>query len=317
MMEMSIGLSRSAELVYRTMLGRLRWQRPDLAQALGWSPDEVRRVVDNLHSDGLVTESADEEGAVRAIEPCLALPALAARHCRTSGDGLIPTTEVLERFVAAHERSIDRCRDRVEPGGLDEIGGCVERLVARATREVSLLVPAYTAGSFEFAKEIIEMLLRNGVTIRLIWSAHLLATPVVNAYAKWLLTRTVVPRIVEYVPSRAIIVDRAAAVALDPVRGARLIRRAFAVEPLNETADELWKQGTPVSRSDAHPSDAPQSRNEVVLRLLAKGLTDDAVARRIGVSVRTVRNDVASAMSVLEARSRFQAGVLAARRGLI
>jgi DNA-binding CsgD family transcriptional regulator len=179
------------------------------------------------------------------------------------------------------------------------------------------MVPTYAAGSFEFCKAIVEVLLHHGVTIRMIWSAHLLTNPVVEAYASWLIARGVVPRIVGYVPSRAVIVDGGAAVALDPVRGARIIRRAFAVEPLHQAAEELWNRGAEVSRPDAGRAEAPQSRNEIVLRLLAKGLTDDAVARRIGVSVRTVRNDVASAMSVLDARSRFQAGVLAAQRGLI
>ncbi|MFH8516999.1 response regulator transcription factor [Streptomyces gelaticus] len=58
-------------------------------------------------------------------------------------------------------------------------------------------------------------------------------------------------------------------------------------------------------------------RMQVVLRLLAEGLTDDAIARRLGCSVRTVRNDVAAAMVALDARSRFQAGARAMQAGLI
>jgi DNA-binding CsgD family transcriptional regulator len=300
MMEMSIGLARPAETVYRTMLERRRWHLADLAQSLGWSEDEVRRVLDALHGAGLVTESADEEDALRAIEPCVALTSLAARNGRGSG-GRVATSEAIDRFVAAHERTTGQCREQVESNGLDEISGCVERLISRSTREAILMVPTYAAGSFEFCKAIVEVLLHHGVTIRMIWSAHLLTNPVVEAYASWLIARGVVPRIVGYVPSRAVIVDGG----------------AFAVEPLHQAAEELWNRGAEVSRPDAGRAEAPQSRNEIVLRLLAKGLTDDAVARRIGVSVRTVRNDVASAMSVLDARSRFQAGVLAAQRGLI
>jgi DNA-binding CsgD family transcriptional regulator len=318
MREISIGLARSAELVYRTMLGRVRWQRVELAQALGWSEDEVRRVVENLHSDGLVSASADEPGAIRAVEPAVALPAVAARTCRASGDGLIPTIDALDRFVAAHERTAEPHRDCAETGGIDHIGSCVERLAARATDRLTLLVPTYTPGSFEFAKWIIEAVLRRGVGLRLIWSAHLLANPAVEAYATWLLNRDVVPRTVEYVPCRTVVVDRTAAVELDPVRGVRFRRRPAALEPLWAVADRLWANGTEVQRvTVTRPETSSHSRDEMVLRLLAKGLTDDAVARRIGVSVRTVRNDVASAMSVLDARSRFQAGVLAAQRGFI
>ena len=318
MLEISVGLARSAELVYRTMLGRVRWQRTELAQTLGWSEDEVRRVVENLHSDGLVTASADEAGALRAVEPAVALPAVASRSCRASGDGLIPTVDALDRFVAAHERGGEQNRDRGGAGGMDHLGRCVERLAARATDRLTLLVPTYTPGSFEFAKGIVEAVLRRGVGLRLVWSAHLLANPAVEAYTTWLLNREVVPRTVEYVPCRTVIVDHTAAVEVDPVRGIRFRRDPCALEPLGAVADRLWANGTEVQRVTAPRSETPaHSRDEMVLRLLAKGLTDDAVARRIGVSVRTVRNDVASAMSVLDARSRFQAGVLAAQRGFI
>lgn len=52
-----------------------------------------------------------------------------------------------------------------------------------------------------------------------------------------------------------------------------------------------------------------------VLRLLASGAKDEAIARNLGVSVRTVTRIVAELTSELGATSRFQAGVLAARLG--
>ncbi|MFC6678324.1 response regulator transcription factor [Nonomuraea ferruginea] len=52
-----------------------------------------------------------------------------------------------------------------------------------------------------------------------------------------------------------------------------------------------------------------------VVRLAAQGLSDEAIARHLGVSVRTVRTRFAEAMTELGAQSRFQAGVEAARRG--
>ena len=52
-----------------------------------------------------------------------------------------------------------------------------------------------------------------------------------------------------------------------------------------------------------------------LLKLLAAGLTDEAVARRLGRSVRTTRSQVAALMVKLGASSRFQAGHKAAERG--
>jgi DNA-binding NarL/FixJ family response regulator len=53
-----------------------------------------------------------------------------------------------------------------------------------------------------------------------------------------------------------------------------------------------------------------------VLRALGEGLTDEAAARRLGVSLRTYRRRVADLLLALEADSRFQAGLRAGELGL-
>jgi DNA-binding NarL/FixJ family response regulator len=53
-----------------------------------------------------------------------------------------------------------------------------------------------------------------------------------------------------------------------------------------------------------------------ILQSLASGLTDEAAARRLGVSLRTYRRRVAELMAALEAGSRFQAGLRAGELGL-
>ncbi|MFJ6616322.1 LuxR family transcriptional regulator [Kitasatospora sp. NPDC091335] len=54
-----------------------------------------------------------------------------------------------------------------------------------------------------------------------------------------------------------------------------------------------------------------------IMSLLAQGLKDDVVARRVGIGSRTFRRHVAGIMDSLGVSSRFQAGVVAARAGLI
>jgi DNA-binding NarL/FixJ family response regulator len=53
------------------------------------------------------------------------------------------------------------------------------------------------------------------------------------------------------------------------------------------------------------------------LELLALGGKDEAVARHLGVSLRTVRRRVADLLEELGATTRFQAGMEAVRRGWI
>jgi DNA-binding NarL/FixJ family response regulator len=50
---------------------------------------------------------------------------------------------------------------------------------------------------------------------------------------------------------------------------------------------------------------------------LARGFTDEAAARKLGVSVRTARREAADLLTRLHARSRFQAGARAMALGWI
>jgi DNA-binding CsgD family transcriptional regulator len=65
----------------------------------------------------------------------------------------------------------------------------------------------------------------------------------------------------------------------------------------------------------ANGTRAVSGDERALLRLLAAGLTDEAAARRLGISVRTARRQVAVLMDKLGASSRFQAGYRAAQRG--
>jgi DNA-binding NarL/FixJ family response regulator len=46
-----------------------------------------------------------------------------------------------------------------------------------------------------------------------------------------------------------------------------------------------------------------------VLRLLADGATDEAIARQLSISVRTVQREVRQVLDQVGARTRFQAGL--------
>lgn len=52
-----------------------------------------------------------------------------------------------------------------------------------------------------------------------------------------------------------------------------------------------------------------------ILEMLAGGASDDRVADALGIGLRTVQRHMATLMGILGARSRFEAGVAAARVG--
>jgi DNA-binding CsgD family transcriptional regulator len=80
------------------------------------------------------------------------------------------------------------------------------------------------------------------------------------------------------------------------------------------TAVEQCSSAQPVPADDGEPP-APAMMERALLVLLAQGLTDDAAAKRLCVSVRTERRMVADLLRRLNAGSRFEAGVKATRLG--
>ena len=80
-----------------------------------------------------------------------------------------------------------------------------------------------------------------------------------------------------------------------------------------------WQLGTPWRPGTTPSSDYdlldPRDRN--ILRMMAAGVSDAAIARQLGISSRTVERRVRVLLDRLNATTRFQAGVLAARQGLI
>ena len=67
--------------------------------------------------------------------------------------------------------------------------------------------------------------------------------------------------------------------------------------------------------ADLRPRTGQPSTERDVLRLLAQGHTDEAVAARLGLSVRTVRRVVKDMLDRTGARSRFELGVRASAQG--
>lgn len=72
----------------------------------------------------------------------------------------------------------------------------------------------------------------------------------------------------------------------------------------------------PESRPPPASVDEPPTEEELtIIRMLAKGLTDEVVAQRVGISKRTYRRRLKAAMRKLGASSRFEAGAAAVRKG--
>lgn len=100
--------------------------------------------------------------------------------------------------------------------------------------------------------------------------------------------------------------------------GAVVVREPSVVHFLYELFEQLWSQAQPFSDAATDGLEAvAKDLDRTILRLLASGLKDETIARRLGMSLRTTRKHIADMMQALGAESRFQAGVAVSARGLL
>jgi Homeodomain-like domain len=123
-------------------------------------------------------------------------------------------------------------------------------------------------------------------------------------------------RTVAQLPQSAVIFDRGLAVLLgageDGQPAAQRVRDRNLVRCLVGLFEQLWDGGTPFTAEQSGYEPVAEDLRYTLARLMAEGLTDEVIARRLGISVRTCRRHVAALLRSLDSISRFQAGVQAA-----
>src|SRR5262249_47535953 len=136
-------------------------------------------------------------------------------------------------------------------------------------------------------------------------------------------------RVFRDVPVKLLLSDEDRALVMLPRSDGRdadalLVYPSKLLDVLSELFEVFWRLGAPihaVPETDpgagraAVVADEPRPTSQQLLSLLTAGLSDDAIARELGVSKRTVHRRISRLQELLGARTRFQLGVQASRRG--
>jgi DNA-binding CsgD family transcriptional regulator len=121
-------------------------------------------------------------------------------------------------------------------------------------------------------------------------------------------------RVLPRLPVRLHLVDgRLAILRLRP-DAALVVHPSALLDSLSRVFDDLWQQAVPLRQPVAPAGCATADEDERLVALLLLGLTDEAIARQLGVGYRTVQRRIAALMARLGSHSRFQAGVQLALR---
>jgi DNA-binding NarL/FixJ family response regulator/sugar-specific transcriptional regulator TrmB len=327
----SFGVGQRTEEVYRAMLDLPRAGVEELAAHLGLGDEDVRTELDHLAGLTLVEPREGRALHYLALPPDQAVEVLIAREeerllARQREVSATRTSigELVDSFVAS--------RSKVGDDGLVEqldgfrvVRSRLYQLTASATRHAASMVPgeAFSQRATEASLRLDTSLLARGISLRTIVSEVSLATPHWDAYLRRTVALGAQVRAHPAPPMLAVLIDSSSAVipqGTDLTAGAMVVHGAALTAPVAALFDEIWHDSTPLA---AEPGELPgdphlsEARIRQVVALLAQGQKDEAIARRMGVSVRTVRRLVSEAVDALHAQSRFQAGVLAAHRGWV
>jgi sugar-specific transcriptional regulator TrmB/DNA-binding CsgD family transcriptional regulator len=311
-----LGLSGFEEAVYRQLLRAPGSSLTDLAAALGAGRTRVRGAAERLGRSGLIDREGQLDRLV-AIEPSVALNALLRRR-RAELDKV---AGAVGEFVADYRSGAFAAA----PGRVVDVVTGVENVVRwtgdlAETVEREILVfdtPPYASDlRGEVTREMTR--LSRGVRIRSLYSAPALQLPERLARVRALVEAGEEARVLPELPLKLHIYDRRTAVMplVSNPRAAEsvaIVRESGLLDAVIALFDALWQQGRPLDQAAPDPSVAVPDAE--LLWLLAAGVKDDAIARQLGVSVRTVRRRITGLLRRLQATSRFQAGLEAQRRG--
>jgi DNA-binding CsgD family transcriptional regulator/predicted transcriptional regulator len=322
-----LGLDDIAARVYRTMLTLPQITVDELGVHLNLDNKEVETALDRLAELSLVRPSFEEDGTLRPISPEVGFEAFLAKQqeeLNSKQQRLDQSRVAVAKLIAEsahHRRHNDSDVERLE--GIDAIRDRLAEFTRGVEHDVSALAPdgPQTDANIRAARPLDEELLGRGVLLRTLYLDSIRNHPVTMAYAQWLVDRGGLVRTAPSLPVRMILVDRIAAIV--PIdeensgQSAIVLHNSGVLAALCALFDHTWREATPLGGAAGEvDGDAGLSKQErEVLRLLAIGLTDQAVAKRLGVSVRTSSRITAMLMERLDARSRFQAGVRASELG--
>ncbi|GHB59050.1 transcriptional regulator [Streptomyces umbrinus] len=309
-----LGLAEPAAAIYVFLLDREAATSAELAAACGLDPDEARGHLGWLRDHGLALRAKAESltGADEwaAAAPDHALRDLVRRRESSLFDvrGALPALQ--DRFHQAHHGMASR-QGLEHVHGWENVGNRYHRILRDAQQEIVLFDHApYTPGAAPTENSALE----RDVRFRVLCDPTDLPRQLAEEFAA---LKGLEARLHPDIPFRGVIADRRIAlVTMDREpqnRSALVIHPSPLLDSLALLFDACWSRAIPLD-SDAITLEA-QGRQ--VLALLAAGLKDEAVARQLDTTTRTVRRRVQEALMALNAKSRFHAGVEASRRGWV
>lgn len=207
--------------------------------------------------------------------------------------------------------------------GNARIHAALDVAVAEARTEVLTVQPGGSrpehilSQALERSKPLIE----RGLAMRTLYQHTVRHSQSTFAYVDQMAGAKVEIRTLEQLIERLIICDDTVAFipAQDDNQIALELRHPGLVQYLIKVFEHLWQRATPLMDEVPYES-TPEGITGVqrsIAKLLIEGHVDEAIARRLGMNVRTCRAHIAKLAAALGSGSRAQLGYLIAQSGIL
>ncbi|MEV8566899.1 LuxR family transcriptional regulator [Streptomyces sp. NPDC051322] len=325
-MDLPVGLDQDSLAVYRAVLLHQEQAVPALAKHLALPEDRVRTAVHRLIGLSLLTPSWDQPGNFRAVSPTLGLEVLIQQEQRELADrqwrieqNRAALAALAAEYTAQGEAGGLTGTERLV--GMDQIRTRLEMLSEDCRSEALAIHPSsiLSEEGTKAAQPLNQRALDRGVRFRSIYLDSITKERATLEYVRWVRERGGEIRTAPSLPMRLLIVDNRCVVVGEGTEDGRptalVLANRTMVTAMTALFESYWKHATRLG-VPAPPDDGgltPQERE--LIRLLASGAKDDAIARALGIGLRTERRMVAELSERIGASSRFELGAKAARAG--
>ncbi|RKE20202.1 sugar-specific transcriptional regulator TrmB [Streptomyces sp. TLI_171] len=293
---------------------------PGTAPAAGPLPDPDRRqaLLDQLVAIGLVLPNRID-GCYVAVSPRAVAERLGqemrARASRLllDADRLPTALDPLARAYDAVPRPADQARQAVYVDGQESIRLRIAQLVSDCRLELLSAQPGLRPPAvLELAHAQDRLMLRRGGTMRALYQPVALTADSAVRHATAMAEHGAQLRILDEPFLRLIVIDRRVAVvpAADDHSRAAFVEDPAAIAYLVAGFERDWARADQVHWRGLDPRALTRTITHRVGRLLAQGLTQRAVATRLGLSERTVAGHISRLRELHGADTLFQLGWL-------
>ncbi|MFI1419289.1 helix-turn-helix transcriptional regulator [Streptomyces sp. NPDC020731] len=235
----------------------------------------------------------------------------------------IELADTFEPFMSLSAQEIAPTHSITVLEGNDRINSALDLATAQCRTEMLTVQPSGRRPERSLLQgfERDRLLTERGVRMRTLYQHTARFNPERLSYVEQFTNGRAEYRTIDELVERLIICDET--VAFIPVRDDRQValelRHTGLVRYLIKVFEFMWSRAVPLTAGTPYetaPDGIPEIQHSIA-KLLVEGHVDEAIARRLGMNVRTCRAHIAKLAATLGSGSRAQLGYLIAESGIL